>query len=454
MLDEVRGLSAYTAYNANVDAIVNLKPEVVQGLIDSFGADEIRRKIEEYPRRIEEPIDFVARLIHALKTGKPMAVPLVNEEMHRWFDETFKYDMERIGGQAGIIANLMAGLRVKKVIAYTPFLPKRLAELFREGILYPVVEDGELKLKPIQEAYREGDPLKVNRIFEFRKGMKFKLGEEVIEVPHSGRFIVSSRFESISRIETRDELRPFLPEIGRQVDGAILSGYQGLRLQYSDGKDANYYLRKAKEDIILLKEADIKVHVEFASIQDRKLRKKVVTNIFPLVDSVGMDEAEIAYILSVLGYRDLADRIFTYNRIEDAILGGMIILDELNFEILQVHTIYYLMYITHRDNPLSEEELAKSLEFGTTLAAARASLGDITKPEDYEVGLKVPFNERSDYVKLRFEEAKRKLRMREYKVVVVPTRLVPNPVSTVGLGDTISTGTFLSYIALLKKHSK
>lgn len=248
-------------------------------------------------------------------------------------------------------------------------------------------------------------------------------------------------------------MRKFLPEIGEMVDGAILSGYQGIRLQYSDGKDANYYLRRAKEDIRLLKKnKDIKIHVEFASIQDRRLRKKVVNNIFPMVDSVGMDEAEIAYILSVLGYSDLADRIFMYNRIEDAILGGMIILDELNFEILQVHTIYYLMYITHRDNPLSEEELMRSLDFGTILAATRASLGDINDPRDVKVGMSVPYNERSEYIKLRFEEAKRKLRLKEYKVVIVPTRLVPNPVSTVGLGDTISTGTFLSYLSLLRRH--
>ncbi|AAL81908.1 ADP-specific phosphofructokinase [Pyrococcus furiosus DSM 3638] len=453
MIDEVRELGIYTAYNANVDAIVNLNAEIIQRLIEEFGPDKIKRRLEEYPREINEPLDFVARLVHALKTGKPMAVPLVNEELHQWFDKTFKYDTERIGGQAGIIANILVGLKVKKVIAYTPFLPKRLAELFKEGILYPVVEEDKLVLKPIQSAYREGDPLKVNRIFEFRKGTRFKLGDEVIEVPHSGRFIVSSRFESISRIETKDELRKFLPEIGEMVDGAILSGYQGIRLQYSDGKDANYYLRRAKEDIRLLKKnKDIKIHVEFASIQDRRLRKKVVNNIFPMVDSVGMDEAEIAYILSVLGYSDLADRIFMYNRIEDAILGGMIILDELNFEILQVHTIYYLMYITHRDNPLSEEELMRSLDFGTILAATRASLGDINDPRDVKVGMSVPYNERSEYIKLRFEEAKRKLRLKEYKVVIVPTRLVPNPVSTVGLGDTISTGTFLSYLSLLRRH--
>lgn len=150
------------------------------------------------------------------------------------------------------------------------------------------------------------------------------------------------------------------------------------KLRYSDGKDANHYLREAKKDILLLKrEKDVKVHLEFASIQNRELRKKVIYNLFPLVDSVGMDEAEIAHVLNALGYSKLADRIFTYNRIEDTVLGGKILVDEMNLEVLQIHTIYYIMYITHSDNPLSEDELRSSLELATTLAASRASLGDL-----------------------------------------------------------------------------
>ncbi|WP_010478536.1 ADP-specific phosphofructokinase [Thermococcus zilligii] len=453
LLEKARGLSIYTAYNTNVDAIVYLNGETVQGLIDEFGADAVRKRMEDYPREINEPLDFVARLVHALKTGKPMAVPLVNEELHTWFDSHFRYDVERMGGQAGIIANLLSNLDFREVIVYTPHLAKRQAEMFvrKPNLFYPVVEGGKLVLKHPWEAYREGDPVKVNRIFEFRAGTAFKLGDERIVVPFSGRFIVSARFESI-RIYTEPGLRPFLPEIGERVDGAILSGYQGINLRYSDGKDANYYLRKAKEDIMLLKrEKDLKVHLEFASIQSRELRKKVIYNLFPLADSVGMDEAEIAYVLSALGYDELADRIFTYNRIEDTVLGGKILLDEMNLDVLQIHTIYYIMYITHADNPLSEEELRRSLELATTLAASRASLGDITSPDQVEVGLRVPYNERGEYVKLRFEEAKRKLRTKEYKLVIIPTRLVQNPVSTVGLGDTISTGAFTSYLAMLKE---
>ncbi len=451
VLGLVQELSLYTAYNANVDAIVTLNGDIIQRLVDEFGADEIKRRLEEYPREINEPIDFVARLVGTLKVGKPVEVPLVNEELGDWFDGHFKYDIQRMGGQAGIISNVLSNLGLRRVLVHVPYLSKRQAEMFVDGdnLFYPVVEGGRLVLKHPREAWREEDPVKVNRIFEFREGTVFRLGNETVRVPYSGRFIVSSRFETI-RIETRPELRPFLPEIGEMVDGAILSGYQGIRLKYSDGKDANHYLKKAKEDIMMLRRGrDVKIHIEFASIQNRELRKKVIYNVFPLADSVGMDEAEIAHVLNSLGYSSLADRIFEYNKIEDTVLGGKIILDEMNLEILQIHTIYYLMYITPSDNPLSEGELEESLITGTTLAAARASLGDIRSPSDYRVGLTVPFNERGEYIKLRFEEAKR--RTKEHKVVIIPTRLVKKPVSTVGLGDTISAGAFTSYLALLNR---
>ncbi len=451
LLERARELSIYTAYNINVDAIVYLKGEHITKLVNEFGENAIRKRMDEYPREVSEPLDFVARLILALKTGKPMAVPLVNEELHTWFDSHFKYDVERMGGQAGIISNLLASLDFRRVIVYSPTMAEKQARMFvdRPNLHYPVVEGSRLVFKHPYDAYRENDPIKINRIFEFRKGTRFKLGSELIEVPFSGRFILSSRFESI-KIETRDELRPFLPEIGEMVDGAILSGYQGIKLRYSDGKDANHYLKRAKEDIMLLKRnKNVRVHLEFASIQNRELRKKVIYNLFPLVDSVGMDESEIAHVLNALGYPELADRIFTYNRIEDTVLGGKILIDEMNLEVLQIHTIYYIMYITHKDNPLSEEELRSSLEVATTLAAARAKLGGIKRPEDFREGLTVPYNERGEFVKLRFEEAKR--RTREYKVVIIPTRLVKNPVSTVGLGDTISAGAFTSYLAMLRE---
>lgn len=38
-----------------------------------------------------------------------------------------------------------------------------------DNLLYPLVENGNLVLKKVREAYRD-DPIKINRIFEFKKG--------------------------------------------------------------------------------------------------------------------------------------------------------------------------------------------------------------------------------------------------------------------------------------------
>ena len=51
----------------------------------------------------------------------------------------------------------------------------------------------------------------------------------------------------------------------------ITSGVQAIKEEYSDGLTADYYLTRVKEDIKSLKKEnkDLKVHFEFASIQNR-----------------------------------------------------------------------------------------------------------------------------------------------------------------------------------------
>lgn len=123
-IETIKGTKLFTAYNTNVDAIKYLKDEDVQKLVDEFNHKDIIERMEEYPRIIEEPLDFVARLVHSIKTGKPAEVPIKDDKkLHEWFDR-IKYDEERMGGQAGIVSNLMATLQIDKIIVYTPFLSK------------------------------------------------------------------------------------------------------------------------------------------------------------------------------------------------------------------------------------------------------------------------------------------------------------------------------------------
>lgn len=457
-INDFSNISIFLAYNVNVDAIKFFKKgEEVQKLINQFDEEEIIKKINEYPRIITSPVDFIARLIYSMKSGKPSEVPtLEDESIDRWFN-TLKYDEERIGGQTGIISNLLSTLNLKRVIIYTPILSKKQSEMFvnRDNLIYPSVIDGKLILKKPIESYKKDDPTKINRIFEYKKDIEFKLGNEKIITPNANRFIASSRPDAL-RFEINEELKKKLPEIGEMVDCAILSGYQGIKEKYSDGKTDDYYFRKGEDDIKLLKRnnKNLKIHLEFASIQNINLRKKIIDRIVPHVHCLGMDETEIANLIHTLGYHELSDNIIKYSKIEDIILASKIILDEHdNLELVQVHSMYYIMYLCKKDNPLSEEELKKTLELATILASSKAKLGNIRSIEDLKAGLNIPYNQYSNLLYSIVKNLKNKEEYKDYKIVMVPSRLVENPKSTVGIGDTISSTAFVSYVSMLKKYN-
>ncbi|ADG12898.1 ADP-specific phosphofructokinase [Methanocaldococcus infernus ME] len=442
-LEKIKDVSLLTAYNANIDAIKYVNEEFISSLISLYPPEKIREKIEEYPRAINEPLDFIARLILSIKLGKPAEVPLKNEELNDWFN-SFKYDEEKIGGQAGIVSNLMAVLGLKRVIFYTPLISERLSRMFIDSnnLVYPIGND-ELKLIKVKEVKKD-KLTKINRIFEFKEGLTFKLGEEKIKAKASTRFIVASRPEAL-RMCFDNSVRKFLKELAKMIDCSFLSGFQGIKEEYSDGTTYIDYFERDREDIKTLKKEGVLTHLEFASIPNLKIREAVINYILREVDSVGMDETELANVLHSIGYEKLSDIILKESKIEDVIEGCKIILDEFkNLEVVQVHTLYYILMLTKEE--VSLEELKNCLDFSTILAATKAKLGDIKKKEDLKVGLNVPYNEYKELFLKAYEED-------NLKIVSVPSRYVKNPKSTVGLGDTVSSGAFVYYTSIKKRKS-
>ncbi|ABR54512.1 ADP-specific phosphofructokinase [Methanococcus vannielii SB] len=452
--EDFSNVSIFLAYNVNVDALKYLKyPKDVYGLIGDFNEEELISKIEEYPRVIENPLDFVSRLIHAMRSGKPVEVPIKNTpELDSYFN-SMVYDEERIGGQVGIISNLLSILNLKKIIAYSPILSKKQSQMFNnsENLVFPTEFNGKLVLKKPIDSFGN-DELKINRIFEYPENLSISLKNITVTSKRANRFIAASRPENL-RIEVHENLKSHLSKIGKMVDCAILSGFQAIKQSYLDGKTSDYYLDNAIEDIKLLKSQnpDLKVHLEFASIQDIIIRKKIADYILPHVDCIGMDEAEIANIINSLGYSELSEGILKNSRLEDVIKASKILLEQYNLDGVQIHTLYYIMYICKKGGILSEESLEKTLEFATILASTKASLGEINTTKDLEVGLNTPYNKHGNLLKEIAKNISIQKEYEKYNIVLVPSRIVKNPKSTVGLGDTISSGAFVGYISELKK---
>ena len=100
----------FVAYNSNIDAIRHLTEEDLSKLIGLFDEAEIQNRVAVYPREITEPLDFVARLFISMREGKAAEVPAYTADTHEWLKEHLGFDYARMGGQAGIISNLLARL--------------------------------------------------------------------------------------------------------------------------------------------------------------------------------------------------------------------------------------------------------------------------------------------------------------------------------------------------------
>lgn len=460
----------FVAYNSNVDAMKHIKEEEIKKLVDIIGYRTIQRKILDYPRQISDPGDFVARLIIAMRDGKAAEVPTYTTDLHEWLMDNLVFDSARMGGQAGIISNLLVTLGVRNVITYVPWLSREQAEYFVDSpnLKHPVIENGKLLLKHPMNAYNPEQKPKINWIIEFSRGTKVSCGGEMFEVPRDNRLIVSSRPNWL-RIDMSSDIYNQLSEIREDIDGAILAGYQMIKEEYDDGTTYRDYVRDAVAVIERLKGCNpqMRIHVEFTSIQNKVIRKALLTDIVKKhVTSLGLDTVEVANALNVLGHEELAYAVI--NKGEDSIIslyeGAVKLLKDLELQRVHIHSLGFYICVVSKDHPLDAEEHRQALLFASTLAATQATLGSVGSIEDLAVGLQVPVYDRGyeDLMELEkylvrrgvcsaddFEDGC--ISSVDHDLIIVPSKVVRDPVATVGIGDAISAGAFISLLAKMPK---
>lgn len=459
----------FVAYNSNIDAIKHLNEEDLCKLIELFGEDEIQARVEAYPREINEPLDFMARLIISMREGKAAEIPAHSSETHEWLKKNLGFDYARMGGQAGIISNLLALLELKKVVAYIPWLSEELTEYFvaTDNLFHPIIENGKVVLKHPREAFKPGIESKVNWILEYSKDVEVTCNGSNFKVPRDNRLIISSRPKWI-RLEMDREIYEQLDVIC-PIDGAMLSGYQMIKEEYENGSTYKDYVVSSVKVIEKLKalNPELRIHVELTSIQNRVIRKAILTEIVAKhVHSLGLDTVEVANALNVLGHEELSYSVIKKgeNAITSLYQGAVQLLKDLSLERVHVHSLGFYICVLAKDHPFTLKEQRDCLLFSSTLAAAKALRGEIENLEEVEAGLEVPISGKGieDLENFRAYCIGKKLCTSEefeygylygtdHDAVIIPSKVVDNPKATVGIGDAISAGAFAAMLARMKK---
>lgn len=451
--------SAFAGFNTNVDAVVHCNGKSLAHLFNDpdIALDEVNALDVSKIHTIKEKKEFVAVLKDCLGKGKSFYIILEDMSLLDWLDSTFTERQEIMGGQAGIIANQMAALDAK-IIAYTSLLSEKQASLFFPEVLYPIYSD-DLSLIPALEAVNQEDSVKINWIFEYAKGVEFDFNGEKVVTPRANRVILATRPEGVVMGFTKD-VAEHLPELGSKIDVAFMAGYHYAP---SDQTQLDQYLADIKGSIRKLKtgNSDLRLHYEYVPMKDAQAEKQVLATVASEFQSFGINENEIRRVLDSFGYITEVHEIETNERAFALYQGALRVMDQLEFDRLHVHNLGYYVLVLRKPYPVDVKRVRQSCLFGSSVNAIKAKYGGYVNKNQVKEAAGIGLSEIGLNQLREFYQEAKDLGLAipddfceegiwehdDHYVLVVPAHVIPHPVSTVGMGDTISSSSYASEYA-------
>ncbi len=430
----------FVAFNTNLDAIEHITPS----LLKQLEIEKVDSKKNADAKDIRSLDDFRTGLIRSMRLGKAMEWVIDDTETYNYLLDSISYDSYRIGGQAGIVANVLAHLGVNDVRVYNPKLSEAEADIYDPKVKAFTVSETKdsAKLIKANDAFSKDDTPKINMIFEYREGQKIKTKDISFTVPRTNRFIVSYRPKG--REPFFDDLYANnLNIVLKGISRAFLSGYQSL------STDAEFF--KAKVQLGLMRNANkkMKIHFEFTSEEDLKKVSKIVKYILPEVDSLGCNERETCILLKAMGQKTLADSIQHSGYAAKELYEGIrFIKGKTGLKRIHAHNINYMLCLADKDYT-SPKVTRDALLLCVGSAFAKSVKGFIHHAVDLEIGAGVPVNpEGLRQIDMIDMHLKNRIDVGIYSVgknylVAVPTKVGGHAKVTVGLGDTVSSTAFV-----------
>ncbi len=449
----------FLGFVANVDAMKFMQGKDVQKLLGEIPFRRIQQRLKHAGQlTIETSEDFAAALFFCFQNGKALELPCYHPRLFEWFEKHFGIDEKRMGGQAGIISNQLAALGSEPV-CYCPILSATQAALFDKNVRFPLLQKGQLQLVQAKKAAHKKDPTKTNWIFEFSKGDQLQWQGKTITCPRSNRLIILSKLVKVEPLFSL-ELEPFLPQLARHFDRAMIAGFHHLHRKKS--KTLRYYLERLCRQLDALKKANprLRIHVEYVMIHDEKLAREVYEHIGRPADSLGINEVEMKHVLGMFGFKKELRALQKEENAFPLYQGARSLALHFNFERVHVHTLgYFIMYLSKKHMLPDPRAYIDSLLLAAKASEVRATLGkpptkkDLLDKKFEKIKVsKIGLEQLGWFAKKAGLQGKRKTQFLEegiadfgdHYVFVVPTPITPKPKSTVGLGDTISSTAFLS----------
>ncbi|MBP5352675.1 MAG: ADP-dependent glucokinase/phosphofructokinase [Alphaproteobacteria bacterium] len=428
--------TAATAFNTNIDAVLRIKGDKIAALAQQVGLTEA--DLQSNDTGLENERDVVRGIIKCFGNGIAEEWIADKKSVYEWMRDNLGYTRLQMGGQGGIVANILAVTGVRKVVAHTNSHPQLQADQFLKlENLLGFDENGTLA--PACSINRQNDVPLIHWIIEFAKGDSFEyLGKQYV-CPKANRFIATYDPANMM-LKTDENFVRYLQQNG--FDYLILSGYHSLTSLHNGVN----LVRESAENIKMWKAACPRgiVHLELASTQDKMVRKAILEKIAPLADSIGLNDREALDALEIINpqmYERCSNEPLTAAQMFDILYC---LATALNVQRIQLHMFGLYITLQKLRGVLSAEQNLHGMILAAEIAATKAMSG---KVDNYNMllaasGEKIEVSVLQNLAAHVGGEVLLQTGICQYKgyeVIAVPTIIVEKPVTLVGMGDTISS---------------
>jgi ADP-dependent phosphofructokinase/glucokinase len=430
------------AYTVNVDAVYNVLGEEISALISSSLASNMKIKLKE---SIGSREDLLSSLLFCMQQGSGAEILIESQATARQIEESFSWQF-RLGGNAGIMANVLAALGARPVLN-APALGAKLAGMLHAGVRVPVfgpTDHGQVAGEPETDQARDQDAKTemVHFVFQFKKGDEVAFEQSRIIAPSDNRFIAT--YDPVNtRLLSSRHFDFYCLENIRHFDGALLSGFHLAPFkEYQKIFPQKIAQIKSWKD----KNPQIFIHAEMGSFQSPQIMQSLLLLLPQIpVDSLGLNEDELA-AAEGLSSGSLPVRW------QETMQAAERLRESLGLFRVAVHTRDYILSVMLKGKITAVEELS-ALQSGADGAAALAATGFVTgkPPEEVNpVGLKAKEEFCSNGATASGRGAF--LYSGEAIISLMPSLLAKNPKITVGLGDTATAAVFFQELLAIKKN--
>ncbi|MEW6070240.1 MAG: ADP-dependent glucokinase/phosphofructokinase [Candidatus Thermoplasmatota archaeon] len=374
-----------------------VRNNLVHAVILGFNTNiDIIKKVRGYELEKISSYPELQSLRECVRKGRQKEI-FVSKSTIDFLTKKLGYDLIRIGGQAGNMANDAVKLGID---VYLHLANKciDIIKLLDQNIFVAT------KNKFVQAREFKGSKAtpNVHYILEFEKGDIF----ENRKIPYSNRFIATYDYENSKMLLDRNFITN-VPKVVKSVDKAIIAGFHLLNESYVSK------ILKIKDLFLKWKRLNRKlfIHLEMGEFQSALVLQYVMKYILPVVDSVGFNEIEFEQMR--YSNETLIDFCAKLLRITHQLI---------------YHTREFSICAGKGD----ERQMLNSLLFASLATCYKAKHGYM--PSFDELSKFVPNKPNKKGVKLQKNIADWKKSL-SANVVAVPSFTVEKPKYVVGLGD-------------------